>query len=261
MKMKRSNKPLVIDADYLLYRVTMGNADTGRFFKQAEEGDGPSIAKPVEKKKYRKRFKEKVEEIMESVACNFPYNVDVKADPILVFTDPKGNFRYDIYPEYKSNRKTLHTADFLALRKWAHKKYFVAPHLEADDVVAWYKRHGHLIVTIDKDIAYGVAGKCYNHETRTWTEVTADAAANFTLLQSVMGDTGDGIPGIPGVGEVNARKLLKEFGWTWEGVVKAYDSKGLSEADAILTRRLVGMDQAHLTKKGKWKCKLWTPQK
>ena len=67
----------------------------------------------------------------------------------------------------------------------------------------------------------------------------------------------DNIPGLPRVAEATAIKLLDKFGWDWDGVVKAYESKGLTEKDAILTKRLTSMEQ-WTPKKG---VKLWKPKK
>jgi DNA polymerase-1 len=264
---KKQNKRIIIDADYLLYQATMSNADTGRCFK-AEGGDedlkGRQKATKESKRKYRKRFLELVEEIVDIIACQFAYGVDVKAEPLLVFSDPDSNFRYELYPDYKSNRKNLpdRTPDFYALRKWCHKHYFVAPHLEADDVVAWYKTQGHLIVSVDKDILYGVPGKAFDPKNVSFSEIDKTVANTHLLQQTLAGDSGDGIPGIKGVGMKTASKLLDEFGWDWAGVVKAYESNGMSQEDAILTRRLVGMDQAFPKnkKRTKWKVILFDPE-
>ena len=65
----------------------------------------------------------------------------------------------------------------------------------------------------------------------------------FTLLQTLTGDRVDEIVGIYGIAEAKGTKLLDKYGWCWEGVVKAYESKGLTRADAILNRRLVDMSQ------------------
>ena len=49
---------------------------------------------------------------------------------------------------------------------------------------------------------------------------------------------------------------LDEYGWNWEGVVKIFESRGFGEEEALLNRRLVGMD--HWTpKKG---VRLWEPK-
>jgi DNA polymerase-1 len=52
------------------------------------------------------------------------------------------------------------------------------------------------------------------------------------------GDTVDGFSGAKGIGSVTANKLLDKNGATWETVVKAYESKGQTEEDALINARL-----------------------
>ena len=52
----------------------------------------------------------------------------------------------------------------------------------------------------------------------------------------------DDIPGLKGVALKTAEKLLPE-GATMGDVISIYESKGYTKEDAILTRRLVGLDQ------------------
>jgi len=40
-----------------------------------------------------------------------------------------------------------------------------------------------------------------------------------------------------------AIEKLTEHGWDWQGVVKIFKEQGFSEKEAILNRRLIGMDQ------------------
>ena len=113
---------------------------------------------------------------------------------------------------------------------------------------------------------------------RTMLTTCEGEARNFNLIQTLTGDPTDNIKALPKkagdpmipveglekgkrqpfkVTEKIACELLDEFGWDWQGVVKAFESKGFSEKEAILNRRLVGMDQWH-PKKG---VKLWKPKK
>jgi DNA polymerase-1 len=184
----------------------------------------------------------------------------VKGKTKVIFSDPAGNFRYELEPQYKANRKDLKKSpEFYALREWALKKYIYESNLEADDLCGYYARKGYIVCSIDKDVIKGVAGTFFDvyHARRTFHDTSELEARNFTLLQTLMGDTTDNIKGIKGVGEATAIKLLDKHGWSWDGVVKAYEEKGLTEDDAVLTRRLVGMDQWH-KKKG---LKLWQPKK
>ncbi len=71
---------------------------------------------------------------------------------------------------------------------------------------------------------------------------TKEEADRFLLCQSLAGDSTDDIPGINRVGLPTADKLLCKDA-TFENVINVYKNKKLTKEDAILTRRLVGLDQ------------------
>lgn len=159
------------------------------------------------------------------------------------------NFRFKLTDTYKKKRASDadRTEGFIKLREWARDYYGTEFNTEADDVVSHYAREGNIVFTTDKDVfkgAYGIFFNCHMDH-MCWIETPKRSARRFTLLQTLMGDTVDNIVGIPNVGVVTATSLLNRFGWCWDGVVKAYEHNGLSEEDAILNRRLVGMDQWH----------------
>ena len=161
-----------------------------------------------------------------------------------ILISDKRNFRYDLYPDYKANRPPA-TELIKKLRKWARKKFALKQNIEADDAVAHYIRKGAIGFTEDKDILKGVKGIMYNaHRShKCWVNTSELEAINFNLLQCVMGDLGDNIRGIEGVGIKTAVKLLDEHGWNWEGVCQSYHAKGYTTEDAILTKRLVSLNQ------------------
>ena len=53
-----------------------------------------------------------------------------------------------------------------------------------------------------------------------------------------MGDTTDGFSGLKGCGPMTAKKLLEKNGATWKTVVDAYEAKGFTADDALMTARL-----------------------
>jgi len=214
----------------------------------------------------------------------------------LVYT-PSTNFRYDIFPEYKYRRLGKEESlELKELKKLVKPKGLIVEGVEADDVVAYYARRGHPIASGDKDVIYGVEGNnyFYHNAHRKVVKVSKEEGERFVLLQTLVGDSTDDIPGIKGVGMKT--KLLPEGG-TFEDVVKIYenhiicmkcwdDPKGrattydkiedlecdgdvcgtcpkcecnrmfyqYTKEDAILTRRLVGLDQWKGNRRG---LKLW----
>ena len=90
-------KRLIIDADYLLYLAAPQPP------RDSLEGD-PLEAPEVDIRVIKQFFKEGVQDLVDKLATDFPGGIDFKQKPLLVFSDPIGNFRYDIFPDYKKNR-------------------------------------------------------------------------------------------------------------------------------------------------------------
>jgi len=274
-------KDIYIDADHMIYFISMANINkVGTEFDVVDEGMGTDYKIPM--KRYKKQFKELIKEYkkvveVESIAYDW-----TPGKTHVIFSDPKTNFRYKLYSKYKSGRAPDKPELFYRLRKWAHKKYGYIKNLEADDVVAHYARKGQVVITTDKDVFRGVPGLFYNshHFHQCWIRTTKEEAHHFNLIQTIMGDSTDTIPGVPGVGKDRAADFLYED--TWEAVVNAfkgipphtgkpfYNADGnlsalvkkiqalnLTEEDAILNHRLISMNQ--WTPKGG--LQLWHPSK
>lgn len=149
------------------------------------------------------------------------------------------NFRKSVYSEYKSKRKPKPVC-YLGVKRFVHENYECKclPTLEGDDVLSIISGilSYSVIVSGDKDMNT-TPGYLYNHMKDELTFVTPEEADKFFLMQCIAGDSTDGFPGVPGFGKVTALKFLDKYGCTWETVVKAYESKGLTEEDAIVQAR------------------------
>lgn len=124
----------------------------------------------------------------------------------------KNNFRYAIYPRYKSNRRGIRkAAGYGALREWLAENYesVILPNVEADDVLGLMAGPGDLIYSKDKDLRT-IKGThmAPNGELSEVTELEANR--NF-YKQVLTGDNTDGYPGCPNVG-VSA-KLFSSDDW------------------------------------------------
>lgn len=242
-------KKIIIDGDPLLhtaYSVVMKPDDLG----------GEDISDPTDDLRAMKTIvKQQITELEDIAQIESIANTWTTGKTKVVFSDPNGNFRYDIYPEYKAGRPEK-TEIFKQLRKWAHKKigYFVEG-TEADDVVSHYMRKGHLTFTLDKDIIYGNAGTAFNTHAqhRSWVYQTEEAALHFFKCQILAGDRVDGIPSIKGVAFKTAEKLMKEHGNEFEDLLKIFELKGHDRDYMLTMARLVAMNQWH-PKKG---VRLW----
>ena len=161
-----------------------------------------------------------------------------KPDHLAVAFDNGGSqLRNDIFPEYKAHRDATPEAIKIAipyiqdLLKAMHIPIIEVKGYEADDLIGTIAKQAEkqnykvYMVTPDKDFAQLVSENIFMYKParmgngiEIWgiPEVLAkfeierpDQVIDFL---GMMGDAADNIPGLPGVGEVTAKKLLKEFG-------------------------------------------------
>ena len=129
-----------------------------------------------------------IQDVEDEIAANMPG--EVKGIKVIL-SDPNGNFRYDIYPEYKGERPKR-SALWYRLHKWGIKKYGYTKGIEADDEVAYLVRKKNYIgASMDKDLWRGVAGTWFNvyHTKRHITHLSEGEARNFNLTQVLSGDS------------------------------------------------------------------------
>lgn len=140
-------------------------------------------------------------------------------DDMLVAVKGPDNFRNIMYPEYKMNRHKdpKQANQFVPLiRKLAvHNNLAIeSTGREADDLLriwAYECQHAgvpYIVVSIDKDLKC-IPGKHLNIKKNEFLDIDEEYATRFFYQQLLKGDSTDNIPGIPGVGEVKAEKVLK----------------------------------------------------
>ena len=155
------------------------------------------------------------------------------ADSYRMFLSGPDNFRYRVYPEYKANRldakrpkwekdvKTFLELDWNG--EWSEG-------CEADDMMGvWQyklrrpfgevgvKTEGQMydkwegfesiICTIDKDLDM-IPGPHYNFVKKELYYVTPEESLYNFYYQLLVGDTADGIKGVPGIGPIKAKRIL-----------------------------------------------------
>ena len=186
--------------------------------------------------------------------------LDKDAEFILAFSDT-ANYRYDIFPNYKSNRKnTRKPLGLKALREWAIESYDsrVFPRLEADDVCGIMATEDPTFVAVSGDKDFGTLPiTWYNMLRDEMRSVTPEEADKFHLIQTLAGDPTDGYMGVKGIGTKTAEKILEKDGYNWETVVATYEKAGLTEDDALVTARLARILRA--SDYDGVDIKLWTP--
>ena len=166
----------------------------------------------------------------------------------VAFDPPGGSFRRDMFPEYKANRPP--TPEDIKLSVPYVKRLLEAmciPILEvagfeADDVIGTLAKRGAaagydvFMVTPDKDYGQLVDDRCVIYNQKGDDIVTTDRAAieqkygfsDPVLVRDVLalwGDASDNIPGVPGIGEKGAAKLVREWG-TAENILANADKIG-----------------------------------
>lgn len=171
---------------------------------------------------------------------------NLSVDEFVICLTDKDNFRKDVLPSYKSNRKETRKPMCLpAIREWLVEEHgaIIWPKLEADDVLGILatqpKREATdnvIVFSRDKDLK---SIPCQYTKDGIEVETITKQEADYNFLkQSLMGDMTDGYTGIKGVGEVKAKKILGDVSdfTLEEGISKvkeAYTKAGYDEHDML----------------------------
>tara|TARA_R110000751_G_scaffold137248_2_gene240623 strand:- start:3065 stop:3796 length:732 start_codon:yes stop_codon:yes gene_type:complete len=138
-----------------------------------------------------------------------------KATEFIMFLSKGPYYRHSINPDYKGQRKPSPLLWLKTLKGYLIERYsaIALPEIEADDAVAYYKTLDPTaqICAIDKDVLKQVPGTHYNYYHRKFVTTTEEEAHKWMWLQALMGDPGDNIKGIKGVGPAKAEKVLAEY--------------------------------------------------
>ncbi|MFH2108501.1 MAG: DNA polymerase I [Chrysiogenia bacterium] len=151
---------------------------------------------------------------------------------VVAFDSKEKNFRRDLYPAYKSKR--LQPPEELIQQLPAIREYLTCrgihflekPGLEADDIIALLARRFAaagsevLIFSADKDLFQLVAERIFIFHPKLKKKLDrGDVKEFFGVFPeqivdylSLAGDASDNIPGIPGIGDKTATKLIEKFG-------------------------------------------------
>ena len=153
-------------------------------------------------------------EVIDMVYANILADAPDNHNDIESYVGGEGNFRSNVYPEYKANRKDMEKPKYLK-EAYAYLVHFwngrVVNGMEADDMVAMRATElgdECVIVSIDKDLKQ-IAGLHYNWKARSYTSISPEEAEYNFWIQMLMGDTTDNIKGLEGVGPKKAEKLLE----------------------------------------------------
>ena len=183
---------------------------------------------------------------------------------VCVFDASRTSFRQDIYPAYKANRQE--TPEDLISQSYLVREGVAAmgipvlciPGVEADDVIATLAHNnckGHdatRIITSDKDLMQLVSDCIFLYDGVKDREIREpQVLEKFGVkpkqvidIQSLMGDSSDNVPGVPGIGPKKASELINQFG----SLDNLYDN--LEEVKNERTRNLLrdNRESAYISK-------------
>jgi DNA polymerase-1 len=171
-----------------------------------------------------------------------------KAKWVIITADQgSSSYRKNIYPLYKQNRKDkydqqteqerlefeLFFEDFTTTLELLGEHYPVLRFqgVEADDIAAYIvakKRKLAVneiwLMSSDKDwdllIKPGVNRFSYVTRKETtwenWNDQYPFEPEQYISVKCLMGDSGDNVPGVPGIGPKRAQQLVEEYGTAWD---------------------------------------------
>lgn len=164
----------------------------------------------------------------------------------VIFDAGKLTFRNELFPAYKATRSSM--PEDLAQQIEPIKQMVRAfnipalelPGFEADDIIGTIAKKCEaqgmacVVVTGDKDLMQIVSENVTLLDTmKDKSFGIPDVIEKFGVgpdrvvdVLALWGDTSDNIPGVPGIGEVTAKKLLQEFGTLDELLARATEVKG-----------------------------------
>jgi len=175
----------------------------------------------------------------------------------VVFDSPLPTERHRTYEEYKAHRPKM--PDDLQVQIPYIKDIVSAlsipilemPGYEADDIIATIAKRAEkgdidtYIVTLDKDMLQILSPRIKVYDTmREKVTEEKDVIERFGVepkripeIIALMGDTSDNIPGVYGVGEKTAVRLLKEFG-SLDNLIENYHRIKKSELRASVSQNI-----------------------
>lgn len=258
------SRTVIIDGDVVVYKVAEAVAEN---FEVTTEEDDDFIYRNIgwaNKDKAKETVEKMIDEICKSCKAQ---------ELVICLSDMKGNFRKEVNPDYKGNRKSIKPILYEFLRDYLNNsgyKIFERPNLEADDVIGILATSTKIIKgdkvvwSLDKDFKtipckFHRAKPNGDDESKIINEAEADW---WFMYQTLIGDKVDGYDGCKGIGDKTARKILGEVGEKtlaemWDLVKNTYKDKGFTEDDALQNARMARILRAEDYDFKKKEVKLW----
>lgn len=202
-------------------------------------------------------------------AMSYMQSVADKLDTqdVLLFLTGANNWRKDILPSYKSNRKDTRKPLMLPfIRQFMVDTLdaTIVDTLEADDLlgIEATSTDDCIIVSEDKDLKT-IPAMVYNPQKDDEPVLIPEFTAAWNhMFQTLTGDSTDGYSGCPKVGPVAAKKILQDIDKVedlWPAVVAAFKKHNLSEEVALQQAQVARICHASDFDKETGKVIPWTP--
>ncbi len=206
----------IIDADSIVYICSANRI--------VKDSNGEPIIDDLGEKVKENKTLEECKDLVNDM-INTILSMTGSSHYILALTVGK-NFRYDIYPEYKGNRKYLDMPKHFR----SIKEYLITDwnaiydhNLEADDIVNICKHYypNSYICSPDGDLLY-LEGTHYDYKNLKWIQTSKEEAELKFWKDMIIGQPGDNIKGIPGKGKVAASGILMDSKFPPARILKNY---------------------------------------
>lgn len=228
---------ILVDADSLVYKAGWSVEkryytleETGEVFKtkaeakeklikEGREGDIPLLLLRSEVTGPESHAVRCLDNLYKSILVPF------KGEHYVSYLSGPNNFRHEIAvtKPYKGNRPSSAKPYYYDMLRSAICEWFngeIVDWIEADDRIAIEAtargyRTGEAgddeatIVGIDKDLLQ-IPGRHYNYDKGQFLQISDNEGWYNFFTQVLTGDTGDNIPGLPGVGRIGAARTLKD---------------------------------------------------
>ncbi len=190
----------------------------------------------------------------------------------VVFDPPKGNFRSEIYPEYKAHRDAtpediIKSVPYIKdVIKAFNIPIYEVPGFEADDTIGTLAKKAEkagfttYMMTPDKDFGQLVSDNIFMYKPKRGgneAEILGkkeicekygiDNPEQVIDILAIWGDAADNVPGIPGVGEKTSMKLIQKYKST-DGIFEHINElKGKQKENVENSKDLVKLSKELVT--------------
>ena len=243
-------KKLLVDGDIVAYRATASaefetNLGGDYWLLATNLGEAKAIAR------------EFISELTNASLCD---------DVVFAFSGST-NYRKDVDPTYKSNRKeTRKPMGYRPFVEWLCSEYesVTYPNIEGDDVLGLMSADGYILVSEDKDLKT-IPSVHWDLKKKEYVEYSLADANRYWMTQTLTGDPTDGYKGCPRIGAKTAEKMLKDFNMVddlkevWDLVVATFEKAGMDEDDALRNARMARILRPNEYDFDTNEVKLWNP--